>query len=226
MGWWPDWLGYIDYIHIMGYMDDYESHEEPLPGECYSAPELEGNPDFFRYTWKVSWGVDSCGYDTNAISMGMPAWLKEWGDKDARGHLQDLLDMKMTPGVCFWNLELPDSIWREPETWELLKKFREKKYATTDVKSVRKDLPAQPAQVFIRGNNVVFNAWASGKYSVELFDVSGRLIEQTDCGIIPLGITRFATKNFNGSSGTFLIRISGPDRKNILAYTSVKSSAQ
>jgi hypothetical protein len=209
MGWWPDWLGYADYIHIMGYMDDYESHEEPLPGECYSAPQLEGNPDFFRYSWKVSWGVDSCGFDTNAISMGMPAWLGEWGDKGAQGHLQDLLNMKMTPGVCFWNLELPHSVWREAETWRLLKQFRDKRYATTGVRPRTNVRNGSVLKCSLRKKDIVVSTEAPGLYRVEMFTANGKRVTPEMSVVLPRGSSILNVDRVGLAGNVGLLRISG-----------------
>jgi hypothetical protein len=216
MSWWPDWAGYVDYVHVMGYQDNYESSEMTL-NYCPDAPNVSGNTDMFKYGWKVHWAIDSCGLDSTVPSMGLGTWLDEWGGKSVQGNIQDLLDLDVVPGVCMWDLQLQAGMWREAQTWQMLKQIRDISY-TSQSTGTGPSIKTRGKEKYVSlpGKRVSFVIENDGYYNIDHFDASGRctrIIEnsyfrcgETACGVIPV----------SGSNGISFLRISGDHGAQIL----------
>ncbi len=49
MSWWPDWVGYVDAIHSMGYVDLSEGSTETFRAP-WALRRCEGGAHLFRYS--------------------------------------------------------------------------------------------------------------------------------------------------------------------------------
>jgi PKD repeat protein len=102
--WWPDWAGYVDNIHSMGYEDLYE-----------------GGMGWQKYSYQQAAGVAS-GLNGNEILMGMPAWVTYWGISSGRGtsaqaHVQEVrYDLIYgSSGIAIWDMQLLG--WQNSDLW-------------------------------------------------------------------------------------------------------------
>jgi len=126
MGWWKDWVGYVDIIQSMGYADLYEGNDAQFNmGEKVCADGAA----IFKYSWQVNYGVHS-GFNPSKILMGVPAWVDNWGSggkgPSIKNHLAEVAELKS--GIAIWDLPgMLDNKWVSPETFKLLKEFKDKK---------------------------------------------------------------------------------------------------
>lgn len=126
MGWWKDWVGYVDVIQSMGYADLYEGSTEQFKmGDKFCAD----GANIFKYSWQVNYGVHS-GFNPPKLLMGVPAWVDVWGaggkGPSIQNHLAEVAELKT--GIAIWDLPgMVDNKWVSVETFKLLKEFKEKK---------------------------------------------------------------------------------------------------
>lgn len=105
--WFPDWVGKIDYIHIMGYQEMYENASNKA--QAYSAQQNLGA---------------KAGYARSQISMGLPS-SNSWGDGTALQHLNECLTKPVEPAsICIWDLQFPGSSWKTEAVWDVMVKLK------------------------------------------------------------------------------------------------------
>jgi hypothetical protein len=126
MGWFKDWVGYVDAIHSMGYQDLYEGSTETFK---MGDKVCENGAHIFKYSWQTQYAAKS-GFPAPKILMGVPAWMNEWGSgakgSSIQNHLDEVAELKT--GIAIWDLPgMMDNNWKSPETFKALKAFKEKK---------------------------------------------------------------------------------------------------
>lgn len=102
------WQGKIDYINIMGYGEtsEYATNKE------------------LTYSNIIDYCVNTQGYDSSAINLGLPAWADNWHGKQLDVHLKDIRNIK--GGVCIWDLKLNGgTAWQSTSNWAILKEIKE-----------------------------------------------------------------------------------------------------
>jgi hypothetical protein len=105
--WFPDWVGRIDYIHIMGYEEMYEN----------AANKTQA------YSYQQNLGAKA-GYDRSQVSMGLMA-SDSWGGGSALQHINECLTKPKEPAsICIWDLQFPGSSWKTEAVWEALAKVK------------------------------------------------------------------------------------------------------
>lgn len=129
MGWWEDWKGLVDAIHVMGYGDLAEGSVETFVPEGEIEPCAGGAP-IFRFSWQVAYGRKA-GWAPGDLYLGVPSWMYRWGkgaaEKDLPAHLADL---KATgAALCIWDLPAvygkgQPKGWASAEAWRALQAFR------------------------------------------------------------------------------------------------------
>lgn len=123
MGWWRDWLGYVDAIHSMGYQDLYEGSTTSFRLE--GKPVCENGAAIFRYSWQLAYG-QRLGYRIDQIVLGFPTWLAQWGEGGLGvtigAHLSEI--EALGGGVALWDLQLSAAEWRKAQIGEQLQRLR------------------------------------------------------------------------------------------------------
>lgn len=123
MGWWRDWLGYVDAIHSMGYQDLYEGSTASFRPEGKSV--CENGAAIFRYSWQLAYG-QRLGYRIDQIVLGFPTWLAQWGEGGLGvtigAHLSEIEELGA--GVALWDLQLSAAEWRKAQIGEQLQRLR------------------------------------------------------------------------------------------------------
>jgi hypothetical protein len=153
--------------------------------------------------------------------MGLGTWLNEWGGKDVRGNIQDILNLDVVPGVCMWDLQLQADQWRQAETWQLLQQIRNINYATGTRETLPVTLNAgREKDVLILDRGTSFNVKTDGFYNIDFFNASGQLTKIMENTRLAAGKHRI---NIPGSNGIGILRIVGDNGTEILEKTRVKS---
>jgi hypothetical protein len=179
MSWWPDWAGYVDYVHIMGYQDNFEASDMTI-GNCTDALSESGNTDMFSFSYKVNWAL-SCGLGADVPSIGLGTWLDQWGGKDVRGNIQDILSLEQVPGVCMWDLQLQADPWRQAETWNLLKEIKEIEHPIKAAKPAPANMLSEKIKASSSKSGLKVSVAEKGVYDIDVFNASGRNIaKQSD----------------------------------------------
>ncbi|MDB5103557.1 MAG: hypothetical protein JWP91_1246 [Fibrobacteres bacterium] len=105
--WFPDWLGKVDYIHIMGYEEMYET--SPDKTQAYSYQQNLGA---------------KAGYARSQVSMGLMA-SNSWGGGSAIQHLNECITKpKEVASICIWDLQFPGSAWKTEEAFDAMAKIK------------------------------------------------------------------------------------------------------
>ena len=105
--WFPDWLGKIDYIHIMGYEEMYETASDKTQA----------------YSYQQNLGAKA-GYPRYQVSMGLMA-SNSWGGGSAIQHLNECITKpKEVASICIWDLQFPGSSWKTEEAWDAMAKIK------------------------------------------------------------------------------------------------------
>lgn len=129
MGWWEDWKGQVDAIHVMGYGDLAEGSTETFIPEGKTDPCAGGAP-LFKFSWQVDY-ARKAGWKADQIYLGVPSWSYRWGkgaaEKDLPGHLADL--KASGAALCIWDLPAiygkgKAEGWASAEAWQSLRTFR------------------------------------------------------------------------------------------------------
>ncbi len=125
MGWWKDWVGYVDIIQSMGYADLYEGSMEEF---VLNGKACENGAHLFKYSWQTQYGVHS-GFKNAKVLMGVPASTTTWGSggkgSSIQNHLDEIAELKT--GIAIWDLPgMMDNQWSSSETFKMLKTFKEK----------------------------------------------------------------------------------------------------
>ena len=104
--WYADWVGKIDYIHVMGYDEMYETASNKA--QAYSAQQNLGA---------------KAGYARSQVSMGLPG-KDSWGGGSAIQHLNECLTKPVEPAsICIWDLQFSAG-WKTEEVWDAMVKIK------------------------------------------------------------------------------------------------------
>ena len=105
--WFADWLGKVDYIHIMGYEEMYE--KSPDKTQAYSYQQNLGA---------------KAGFARHQVSMGLMG-SQSWGGGTALDHVNECITKPVEiASVCVWDLQFPGAIWKTEGMWEALAKIK------------------------------------------------------------------------------------------------------
>jgi len=167
MAWWKDWVGYVDYIHSMGYAELWESNTKTL-SDCPSDPAEDGKM-FFKYSYQSQYGLKS-GLKKTVVSVGMPS-SNNWGDGNVRDHVQDVISLSSSTGICIWDFTLKGAQWRESATWQLIKKLVDLDSSTTHI-TFTKPAPGleKDISVSVSKNRIEIVVARQGAYAISLYD--------------------------------------------------------
>jgi hypothetical protein len=128
MSWWGDWLGQVDQIHTMGYMDLGEGSQETFRAP-WSLRRCASGAYLFRYSWQLKYGMD-LGYRKDQIVMGVPTWVDAWSQSTVAEqnhvgqHLRDLKDLGV--GIALWDLQLGAPAWRSDSVGQRMQDLGQK----------------------------------------------------------------------------------------------------
>jgi GH18 family chitinase len=216
MAWWPDWVGYVDHARLMGYWDDYEASERELldEGTCWGLPTETKPTRYFKYSWKSEWGL-SCGFDSTVVSIGMPSenGMDNWGGQGCQAHIQDNLNLPSPMGVCIWESELAGA-WKDARTWELLKQVRDINPPHSNVTRVKE--PQNPAnhiagEVSIIKNSLMITVPHTGRFTVSIYDLSGKRILNMEVVRLAKGKNRLNAGMGEKAPGIYVCKVRGKD---------------
>ncbi len=181
------WQGYIDYVNIMGY------------GE---TSEYAANSDL-TYSSIIDYCVNTQGYDSSAVNLGLPAWAQNWHGYDLDVHVDDI--NRIHGGVCIWDLKLNGgALWQSSNTWTVLKEIRE--YGEPIV-ATSSNLNFTPGNIYhskIKTNkSIPINIDLKAAYSVaKIFNLQGKLLKEVSIK----DITSINFKKLGLTDGTKIIK--------------------
>ena len=102
--WWADLLPHVDALNVMGYSETAANGKD---WRSYSELKKAAGP----YAHK--------------LLIGMPSHQGEWQNTSLQSNLDWLLK-DADVGLAFWDAQLKNSAWRKKETWDKIKKIRNK----------------------------------------------------------------------------------------------------
>ena len=102
--WWADLLPYVDTLNVMGY-----SETAAYAADWRSYSELK----------------KAAGPFAQKLLIGMPSHQGEWQNTSLQSNLDWVLK-DADVGLAFWDAQLKNSAWRKKETWDKIKKIRNK----------------------------------------------------------------------------------------------------
>jgi hypothetical protein len=153
--WFPDWTGKVDYIHIMGYEEMYET--SPDKTQAYSYQQNLGA---------------KAGYDRYQISMGLMG-SQSWGGGTALQHLNECITKpKEVASVCIWDLQMPGAIWKTEPVWEALAKIKNAMPVTSGLRTAPVPETSRLPVVRLVDGRIEFSA--PGRYGAPA-DAAGRI---------------------------------------------------
>ena len=206
MAWWEDWVGYVDYIHSMGYAELWENNNKTLNG-CPSDPDEEGKR-FFKYSYQSQYGLDA-GLSETVVSVGMPS-SSSWGDGYVRDHMTDVLNLQSPTGICIWDFTLEGSHWRQSATWELAKRLVDLDTGSTKINITQSTVkPQKIAAVFLSKNQIQLKVEQQGQYTISFYNASGQLYQTIGKKDYNTGVHILPVSYSSMANGVYFIKISG-----------------
>ena len=206
MAWWEDWVGYVDYIHSMGYAALWENNNETLNG-CPSDPDEEGNR-FFKYSYQSQYGLDA-GLSETVVSVGMPS-SSSWGDGYVEDHLLEVINLDSPTGICIWDFTLEGSRWQQSATWELAKRLVDLDSGNTEITLTQSTVqPQKYASVSMSKSQIQLTVTRQGLYTVSLYNASGQLYQTVGKKDYFNGVHILPVSYRSMANGVYFIKISG-----------------
>jgi hypothetical protein len=189
----------------MGYSQVWESNNRTLTG-CPSDPDEEGKR-FFKYSYQSQYGLDA-GLDSTVVSAGLPS-SSSWGDGNVRDHLQDILDLPSPTGICIWDFTIDGSEWRKSSTWEMVKQIRDLDPVTPVITGNKAAQLRSLSVASISHNQIKVTVVQAGRYSLSLYNASGRIDRIFSSKCFSKGIHALPLINSDRANGVYIVRITG-----------------
>jgi hypothetical protein len=193
--WWPDWAGKADFVRQMGYDWTYETN-----------PTVS-----LRYSSQQNFGAQS-GYSRGAITMGLAAWLDNWGGGSAATHVNECLhSCAQCAGVGMWDMQLGENSWKTSAVWALLAQL--KACGAASIADEEKSVPEakiSPISIVRSSAGGLDIALLQEARLVSVFDLAGRQLATVVPGATTSGSVHIPLA---AAKGVVIIRVVGIDNK-------------
>lgn len=178
--WWRNWVGIVDFQHIMGYNETYEANNTTFD-ECTADPTQNDKP-VLKYSFMVEYG-DEIGLSDESVSIGVIVGDRTWGGNTADYHLETILDLQPVPSVCIWELGYisRSSLWKTSAIWEKLTKIKEIGQTSVEQSSFstgKKINTLHHTHKIINHSIHVPERYRNSKHVAEIYSLQGKLIKK------------------------------------------------
>jgi hypothetical protein len=208
MAWWEDWVGYVDYIHSMGYEQLYENNNSTL--DSCPSELVEMGKKFFKYSYQSQYGLKK-GLSKTVVSIGMPS-TNTWGGGYVRDHIKEILNLPSPTGICIWDFTLTGAQWKESETWQLAQQLVDLDTGLTAISGTIPVWGILPiSAIYSARDRIGLSVLKRGDYALSLYDLSGRLLCPVLQRTFEKGIRTVAIPSHKLVNGICIVTIKGEE---------------